>query len=422
MTTRIRRNRGSALAILLLVLALLLVFLVAVVAVGARHSRMIQGNLASVAAVQSAESAIQAGLLELKNNADWNAGFDNVSLGGEQDQRYSLSVTNNRMGAGTITGPGGVSVPAGMIYLLATGTAQNGQYPRQVAVFLRRGPLFSYAIASGGEVHLNAAGIVSGTVKSNGDLSVDAMVTIVPVNGEGDLLTSGNLTVKAQAQMDPGPGQDARARGTITGSDKIKGASNIVANDTSAATAPFIVDGRLTNDPPAGQEVMPNPNPTTLLADAVVHTGPTTYSGTDLNLNGQVHYFPDGVTFGGGSNIIGEGTIVVGNGNAATFNTPLNNTFNVVALDGQNGTVGSAAIYFNRATTLTGLVFCQGSIYSSSSFNVTGRVIAYGSGEFVGSGAHISGTMDRFTCPGFEAFFGGGGGPSNTDISSWQRL
>ncbi len=416
MLIRLRPARGSALAILLLVLALLLVFLVAVVAIGARHSRMIQANLGSVAAVQSAEAGIHAALNQISADTGWSAGFTDVALGGEQDQAYSVEVTNNSSGATAVNGPGGVSVPAGMIYLLSTGTSQNASFSRQVAVFLEGQPAgYNYTISSGGTVEMGAAGVVYGTVKSNGDLILSARVSIEPVDGEGHLLTSGNLTVQAQLNM--GPGQEVRARGSITGENKIQDAAQIVANDTTAATEPFIADGRLTNDPPAGREVMPNPDPATLLSGAVTHNE-TLYDGTDLD--GKVHYYPNGVTFKNPP--VGTGTIVVGNANSAIFDTVLNHKLNIVVLDGQNGTVGGGRIEFNRATTLEGLVFCQGSIYSNAAFTLVGRAIAYGDGEFVHSGARITTTLQQEPVPGFEAFFGGGAGGGTLNVASWQRL
>ncbi len=411
-------------AILLLVLAVLLVLLVAVVAIGARHSRLAQANLASVAAVQSAEAAIHAGINRLAADSAWNAGFTNVALGGEQDQKYSLNVTNNLAGTGPVTGPGGVSVPARTVYLLATGTSKNGTFSRQVAVFLSGGNPFSYAIASGGTVSMGASGNVYGTIKSNDSIVVKNL-DLYPVNGQGRMLCADDIEVQGGLKMKSG--QDVRARGTITGQDKISSASAIVAGDTTTDTAPFIVDGRLTNNGPTGQEVMPNPDPAVLLASAVTHNE-TTWN-APLALDGKVHYFPNGVTFGSRASFTGQGTIVAGNkagnptSNRAIFDCVLSNpTMNVVVLDGQNGTSGNGQLSFNRATDITGLVYCHGNVTSSAQLTVTGRVIAYGTGQFVHTGANLVSTMDPQPCPGFEAFFGSGAGGGGLSVSSWQRL
>jgi len=424
MRTIERYERGSALAILLLVLAVLLVLLVAVVAIGARHSRMAQANLASVAAVQSAEAAIHAGINQLSTNSAWSTGFDNAALGGEQDQKYSLQVTNNLAGPSPVTAPDGVSVPAGTVYLMATGTSQGGTFSRQVAVFLSGGIPFSYAIASGGNVSMGASGDVYGTIKSNDRIFIKNL-DLYPVNGEGRLLGSDDIEVQGGVKMISG--QDVRARGTITGQDKISGASAIVPADTTPATAPFIVDGRTTNNAPAGQEAMPNPDTAELLKSVVTHDQ-TTWN-EPLDLAGQVHYFPNGVTFGSKTTFSGSGTVVAGNqpgnptANRIVFDCVLKNpTMNVVVLDGQNGTVGGGRIEFNRATTLEGLIFCHGSIYSNASFTLTGRAIAYGDGEFVHSGARITSTLQQGPVPGFEAFFGGGAGGGALNVASWQRL
>ncbi len=422
-TTR-RDARGSALAILLLVLAVLLVLLVAVVAIGARHSRMAQANLASVAAVQSAEAAIHAGINQLSGNSAWNAGFTNAALGGEQDQKYSLQVTNNLAGTGPVTAPSGVSVPQGTVYLLATGTSKGGTFSRQVAVFLSGGTPFSYASASGGTVSMGASGDVYGTIKSN-DRIVLKNLDLYPVNGEGRLLGSAEIDVQGIVKMKSG--QDVRARGKITGQEKISGASVIVQYDTTPATAPFIVDGRITNNAPAGQEAMPNPDVAALLASAVTHNQ-TTWDDA-LDLDGKVHYFPNGVTFGSKTTFSGSGTVVAGNqpgnptANRILFNCVLKNPeMNVVVLDGQNGLGGNGQITFGRSTAITGLIFSHGNITSQAQFTVKGRVIAYGSGQFVNTGANLLSTMDPQPCPGFEAFFGAGAGGGGLSITSWQRL
>lgn len=420
------RRRGSALAVLLLVLVLLVVFLAGVVALGAHHARTVYGNLRSVAAVQAAEAGLHKALVELSRTHTWTLGYTNEHLGGELDPTYTVVVVNNLAGAGPVSGPDGLSVPAGLVLLHSTGTC--GDVSRRVAVFLGSGLRFGYAIAAGGGMTLSAAGTVQGSLKSTQDLDISARVEVQPVQGQGRVLCGGNLTV--QGGLVEQPGQDCRARGTITGESKISGASPIVAHDTSDDTNPFLMDGRTTNDPPAGQEVMPNPDLSVLLAAGayVNHPGFTRYGGGNktLDLGGQVHYFPDGVTFGSGSQIVGEGIIVVGNGNSAIFDIPLDHHMDVVVLDSEPGGPGGdpGEIQFNRSTRIQGLVYCQGNVYAKADFRVDGRVITYGDGKFVHTGAHVEAVLNlaTVTCPGFDAFFGAGAGPLGMGISAWQRL
>lgn len=421
-----RRPRGSALAFLLLILVVLLVFLAGVVALGAYHGRAVLGNLRSVAAVHAAEAGVHTSLLRLSENHAWQAGFSGVQLGGELEPRYSVAVVNNLAGAAPVGGPEGLTVPAGSVLLVSTGTC--GDISRRVAVYLSSGLQFGYAIASGGGMELSAAGTVQGSLKSTHDLDISARVEVMPVEGQGRVLCGEDLTVTGGLVQQAG--QDCRARGEIVGETKISGASPIVAHDTTDDTNPFLMDGRITNDPPEGQEVMPNPDLSVLLAEGsyVPHPGFTRYGGAvkELDLGGQIHYFPDGVEFGSGSKLVGEGIIVVGNGNSAVFDISLDHHMDVIVLDSEPGGEGGepGEIHFNRSTRIQGLVYCQGNVYSKADFRIEGRLITYGDGKFVHTGAHVEAILNPATVasPGFDQFFGAGAGPLGLGIASWQRL
>lgn len=416
----LRRGRGSALAVLLLILALVLVFLAGVVALGAHHARLVHGNLLSVAAVQAAEAGLHNGIHRVAGNHAWNSGFTDVHLGGELDPRFSVQVVNNLSGLTPVNGPHGLTCPPGYVLLVSTGTC--GDVSRSAAVFLSSGLRFAYAIAAGGGLQISAAGTIRGSLKSVQDLTISSRVEVAPVEGEGRVLCGEDLIVSGGLVMEAG--QACLARGTIDGISKIRNASPITPNDTSPDTDPFVMDGRITNDPAEGEEIMPNPDRSVLLASSVPHPGFQDITGTEFDLDGQVHYFPDGVRFGSGSRIVGQGVIVVDNANSAVFDIPLDNHMDIIVLDGHDGTVGGGAIRFNRSARLQGLVYCQGSVYSSPDFRLEGRIITYGDGMFVHTGAHVEVALNpaMVLSPGFDAFFGPGSGPLGLGISSWQRL
>jgi hypothetical protein len=281
---------------------------------------------------------------------------------------------------------------------------------------------FGYAIASGGDISLNASGTVYGSIRSNGDLGLQGRLQVLPLNGQGRVLSGGTLTVASGLVVDST--QDVRARRDIVGISKISGTSRIYPSDTGPDTDPMIMDGRTTPEGAAGV-VMPCPDEGKLLAGAVDHgPGPVIFGGSQtFNLDGRVHYFPGGVTFGPGSKIVGEGTLVVGQGHAAIFDIRLDDLkMNVIALDGQQGQAGTARIEFNQDTRLKGLVYCQGTILSRAHLEVEGRLIAYGDGQIVHTGAHAEVVLAPMAveCGGFSGFFdpGAGGG---LDVLSWQR-
>ncbi|MEW6279999.1 MAG: pilus assembly PilX N-terminal domain-containing protein [Candidatus Eremiobacterota bacterium] len=433
MTTK---PKGNALAIALMVLAILVVLMVAVGTLGAQHLSQVRSNLHGATAVYAAEAGIAASLVELRANSGWSAGFQNVPIDAEFEPTYSVEVFNNFLGGGPISASDGTSVPAGCTYLLGMGTCRGGS-ARKVAVMLTGGGGggFRYAIASGGDIEFQAAGDIHGSIKANRNITFQARVEVIPLDGLGRVLCAydedepppltGNILIGSNLVLDPA--QDIRARNLITGT--VQGTTLIYFPDTTTDTLPFVQDGSTSPIPPAGheqQEVLPNPDLTELLepGNYVNHPESSYPNGKDktLELDGQIHYFPNGLTMNSGTRITGSGTIVVGNGNSAYFHIPLDHTMNVVALDQDSPTTGTARIEFAANTVLRGLVYCHGTIESKAHFEVDGTVVAYGTGRYVHSGAHIQVIRQNLDIPGFEGWFSGGGGAGGFELSSWQRL
>jgi hypothetical protein len=413
-----------AVVVVLLVLAIVSLLVLAVGTLAASGLQVVNADRYSKVSLYAAEAGAAAAISQLRVDPTWSSGYSNVAFGSETDSRYWVEVSNNFAGVQAVQAPDGTSVPAGKCYLRATGRCLASRYARSVAVMLEGpGDNFVYALASGGTATLRASGDIYGSVRSNGDLQFDAATDVYSVNGEGRVLSAGKIINK---NLGMEADQDVRARGSISDPDKISGTVNIVANDTSADTLPMVADGRITND--GSPLTMPNPDLAVLLAPGsyVDHTGTTRYNNRQtLNLNGQVHYFPQGVTFDNGSRITGPGTIVVGGGHSAVFNTPQQDArYNVVVLDSNGGRAANGNITFNQSTVLTGLVYCQGDIDIKARLTLYGRMIAYGNGEITArAGANFDLHQTAVSVPGFAAFFGGApavGGPLT--ISSWQRV
>lgn len=420
------RPRGLAMAVVLLTLSMAVVIVAAIGTLGVQHLNAANAAYYSRCSLYAAEAGAAAAMSQLASNNRWTAGFDDVRFNTVNDVRYSVQISNNLRGSAATTAFDGTPLPVGRAYVVATGTSLGGRYPRKVAVVLRLPPPFEYAIASGGRIRFQAATIVSGSVKASGNLANSSVLTILPSHGKGRLLAGGQID-NSSLTMDPG--QDVRARGNITNLAAIGGTTAIRSGDTSTDTQAFVADGRTYNSSVTGEEVLPNPDVSRLLAPGgyTDHAGTTSISG-NFDLDGGIHYFPDGVTFASSANIRGSGTIVVGNGHSAVFRGSVGSggspaTFNVVALDGNDGRTGGGTVRFEGATFLRGLVYSHGSIETSAAFRVDGAVIAYGNGEFshTGASARISRADLTTPLPGFESFFDTGLDRPVVGVS-WQRL
>jgi hypothetical protein len=405
----------------LVVLSILMVIVLAVGAVGVHHLNLVNADYYSTASLYAAEAGITAAIRELNDNNNWTSGFSNVPFSSETTSRYTVTLTNNLAGVTAVTAGDGTSVPGGYAYLVSVGTSR-GRYPRRVRAMVTAVSEFKYAIATGGNAEFRGATTLNGNVKASGHLTFRGVTAIVPSNGQGRLLSGGNIYNDGNVTLSLG--QDARARGTISDPTKILGTTTIVQNDTSPDTAPFVADGRIVNNSTTGAEVMPNPRLDQLLASAVDHGAQTEYSaGQELDLGGQVHYFPNGIHFCAGSRITGQGTIVVGGGNRAEFDIVLNQTMNIVALDSSGkGTAGDASVRFNALATVNGLVYSQGAVEAAGILSVTGRLIAYGTrGTLYHAGnLNVAYAPWGIYCPGWDNFFAGGTRPMQ--VTSWQRF
>jgi Tfp pilus assembly protein PilV len=437
-------RRGLALALALILIPIILIIAFGLTQMGTQNLSHADAARHSKKALFAAETGAMEAMRQLDADSTWSAGWNQPQTLPGTKPTYTVEVVNNSAGTSTLTASNGAAVAPGMTYVLSTGSSRDGDFTRRVGVMLRvskGGGSFPYAIASGSNITLKAGTDIEGSIKASGDVVFEANTDIVAVDGKGWVLAGANIDNKNNVKFEDDQ-QLAAAGNNISNQGGIKNTPHVYSNPGPGVTfqgqsvqqliAPFIADGRITNDPPPGQEVMPNPDMTKLLAPGTyVDHGSTTDINKTFDLDGKTHLFSKGVTFKG--KITGRGTIVVTNGNSVVFEGPIGQgnayqEMNVIATDGHNGTVGGNSIIFKRAAKIRGLIYSHDDVTSEASLSVYGSIISYkkDGGDVVHSGASLDVFLRPPTIPvlGFEAFFssGGGSGSSGMSVISWQRL
>ncbi len=435
------KQRAIALPVVLSVLTLMLIIVSVVASSGIANLQQSRVDTFQKRSIYAAEAGIARSIRDIIGG-----GTGNVS-GSIGQSSYRVRVT-----LGPSVGP--PQVPAGAAYLLSTATTGD-RYERRVGVMIRglqngeATSSFPYTVAAGGTVDIQGGGRIGGSLKASGDLTVGGGIRITPVNGNGRVLSNGDIQLGNGVKVDSS--QDIRAAQTVN-----QTGSNVFANDTTPATSAFIADGRFTNTLALGEvgEVLPNPDPVALLGltedglgdyvvdpltglyqidaartDVVLH--PETLVG-NLNLGGKIHFFPDGVTI---DTVSGEGTIVSGRGNPVTFNRAIRGfpKVNVLALrwKSQMPALGNPSITFsNGRNEIAGLILAHENVSTQSNFNLNGLIVCYG-GNFDSQGNRtINFNPSGMILPGFESWLTGGiggvGGGLGLNLPvvviSWQRL
>lgn len=419
------RSRAFALVLVLLVLTLLIVVLTTVAFRGV-------GNLSATKVTRISKQSLmaaEAGASEAMRALVEDSALDGPQSPGQlpDGARYRATIFNN-FGGGVVTATNGVSVPDGTAYILAVGTDTNGGYERTVGVLVGGSTATGagYAMGAGGDIELSGRKNISGTIRASNDIRVNGRMDITPLNGNGRLLAGNQLDAGGNTNMDSA--QDARARGSISGN--IRGAMVVQPNDTTPDTQPFINDGRTNNTlgpSETGRLILPNPDQAVLLAPTtfVDHTGVTSLTSTNFNLNNQIHYFPDGIDFTRVT-FTGQGTIVTGNGNQLTMRQARGVVqANLIALrrPDQFPNSGNPRVEV-RNSEVEGLVYAHEDVESHGS-TLRGVVIAYNDRIRLSGNSTVELNSGAFSgIPGFEPWagvVGGGGAPTSLGILSWQR-
>jgi hypothetical protein len=452
-----RQSRGIALVLVLSVLVLLLIITLSVSTRGIGTLSQVKGLGASYRSVGAAEAAVSVGLNAIVTDRTFAVGFAEQKY--VEDTLYGLEVVNNSLGGTTVlTASNGMQVKPGYVYLLGSGQRGDGAFKRQAAALIKptTGSSLPFALGAGGGIILKQHTTIKGSLKSSGDIDLRSQTDVQPLNGSGRLLSGGSIDTKGPTHMDAS--QDARAAGKV--GHNLRGTENVVENDTSADTKAFINDGRTTGELQPGEEgtVLPYPDFKQLLevgADGlpganIAQHAETSFSG-QLDLNGQTHFFPNGVTFTSGADITGTGTLVVGNGNSVLFQCPLGDgsdadddskgncgnkgttnpplKMNVLALFPDNGgkpdlATGTPDITFDGYTNIEGLVLAGHSVKTDRKARITGQIIAY-KGDIVGEMRDIFTMMPEVMggVTGLGGFATGADTPSGpVTVLSWQRF
>jgi hypothetical protein len=427
-----RERRGLALAVVLSLIVIMILVVLSVASSGIATLNLANGQHLARQSVAACEAGLASAVREIMDGTGWS-GYSDVPYG--RESRYWVTAT-----VGPSSGPGQPTVPAGCAYLLARATTR-GKYSRQVGILVTgsgttgasRSSSFPYAIASGSDVDLRGSGTIAGSVKASADLESQGSTKIVPYLGNGRLLAGGEIDLQGSTRRDPS--QDMRARGDINGSSTPDPSRLIFPNDGTPDSAPFIADYRFTNTLNAAEvgDVLPNPNPETLLgirtdiatgaympdgaggyfidpayaATVVQHLETDISSPANLDLDGKIHFFPNGLRIQGSSVVNGQGTIVVGNGNELEIQGSQTIRANLLALRwpsqyASNG--GNPRIRIQGSSRITGLILAHDRVEIQGSSNVDGIIVAYRD-EFRGQGSRtVTYNPSGFLLPGFETW------------------
>jgi len=453
-------RKGMAMPVVMSLIVILVLIAMSVASTGIATLNMAGANQLSRQSVLAAEAGIASAFREILRGSPWTQ-YNNVAYG--RESRYSVQ---------SIVGPSAVAgqpnVPAGTVYLLATGTTR-GRHPRRVGVLISGSgsPAASgHAIATAGPIQMQGGGRVAGSIKASQNINLQGGVKITPHQGEGRILAGEEIEMQGGVQRDPS--QPMRARQTISknSSDLPEDiARQIFPNDTTQESEAFIADYRFQNTPNAGEtaEILPNPDPVALLGlrpdpinvgnyekdatgyyiidpprpDVVQHLE-TEVTGA-LPLDDKIHLFVNGVTFQGGGAIQGKGTVVAGDGNGIEIQGGVDADANLLALrwpyQYPNG--GSPSIRIQGGARVNGMVLAHDDVDIQGGARVQGMVVAYrpGGGGFSGQGGfRITFDAAGLTLPGFASWLstpsGAPVGPGSLGITpgqpirvlSWQRL
>lgn len=454
-----RRRRGFALAVVMSLIVILVLIALAVGSTGIATLNQAGTRHLSMQSVYAAEAGLGSAFREIVQGNAWT-GYTDVAYG--RESRYTVVATAGPAAAG----PSHPAIPAATVYLLATGTTR-GRYARRVGVLLAGSGApgaagGGYALAGGARIREQGNGTVAGSIKASGDVRTQGSFKIIPFQGSGRIAAGGRMELANNTRRDPS--QELRARDTISigpGNMAMDPVRLIFPGDTTPASAPWIADGsRFSNTLNPGDigEVLPNPNPELLLGllpdgaggylpdgvdpslyqidpartDVVQHSE---VDGAGLNLNNQIHFYPNGFSLSGNANVAGTGTIVVGNGKDIQIQGNHTLNANLIALrwPSQMPSSGNPSIDIGGNVDINGMILAHEKISVSGNFRLKGMLIAYHGDLELQGNKRISYDAAGFGLPGLQSWQATSTPPSGPGtlgiapgqplkILSWQRL
>jgi hypothetical protein len=426
----VRRRRGLALAVVMSLIVILVLIAIAVGTTGVATLNQTGAQHLSTQSVYAAEAGLNAAFREIVQGNSW-IGYSNVPYG--RESLYSVVATPGPAAA-TSEHP---VLPAGTVYLLATGVTRK-HYPRRVGVLISgtgsvaAASAGGYALAGGARVEQQGNGTISGSIKASDEVRASGNFKIIPFQGAGRIAAGSDIDLAHNTRRDPS--QELRARNTISigsGTMPLDPVRLIFPGDTSAASAPWINDGRFSNTLNSGDigEVLPNPDPVLLLGltsdgaggyspdttdpslylmdptrtDVVQH--PET-DGSGLNLNNQIHFYPKGFSISGNNAVSGKGTIVVGDGKDIHIQGNQDLNANLIALrwTKQMPSSGNPSIHIQGNSSVNGLILAHEKVEIQGNFDLKGMIVAYHGDIRMQGNKHVTYDAAGFGLPGLQSW------------------
>jgi hypothetical protein len=456
----VRRRRGLALAAVMSLIVIMVLIAMAVATSGIATLNQAGALQLSSQSVYAAEAGLASAFRQIVMGNRWS-GYSNVAYG--RESRYWVTPT---------VGPAAANadhpaIPSGMVYLLATGMTR-GRYPRRVGVLITGSgtPAAAggggYAISAGRRVDVQGNSTIAGSLKASDVVHAQGNFKVIPFQGSGRIASGSDIDLPNNTFRDPS--QELRAQATISiGSGTLAPdpVRLIFPGDSTPASAPWIADGlHFTNTLNSGEvgEVLPNPDPTVLLGltsdgsggyvplaagsplyqmnpartDVVQHSGT---NGNGLNLNNQIHFFPEGFSISGNSAVSGKGTIVVGAGKDIHIQGNQTLNANLIALRWPNQlpSGGNPSIHIQGNSDITGMILAGQDVHIQGNFDLKGMIIAYKGDVHMQGNKHVTYDAGGFALPGlgsWQAALTPPTGPGTLGIVagqplkivSWQRL
>ncbi|MBS2039902.1 hypothetical protein JST97_33260 [bacterium] len=453
-----RRRRGIALAVVMSLIVIMVLIALAVGSSGIATLNQAGTLQLSNQSVYAAEAGLAAAFREIVMGNSFS-GYSNVPYG--RESRYWVTATAGPAPAA----PDHPAIPAGMAYLLATGTTRN-RYSRRVGVLITGTGVpgasggGGYAIAAGRRVEAQGNSTISGSIKASDDVRTQGSFKLIPFQGSGRIASGADLDLANNTRRDPS--QELRARQTISIGPSTFGTDSarlIFPGDTTPASAPWIADGlHYTNvlGPSEVGEILPNPDPASLLGLTLDASGnyvkdasglyvltaghPEVVQhletdGAGLNLDNKIHLYINGFSISGSNAVSGKGTIVVGEGKDIHIqgNQTLNANLLALRWPSQLPSGGNPSIDIQGNVDVNGMILAHQNVDIQGNFNLHGMVIAYSGDVRLQGNKHITYDASGFNLPGLGSWQAPLTPPTGSGtlgitpgqplkIISWQRL
>lgn len=190
---------------------------------------------------QAARSGLQVGLSRLKTDSAWSTDVM-AAMPDLPEVSYTVQFFNNFSGGGPINASDGTTVPAGMVYILSTGSCGLQRFVSGALASPGQGAaLFDYALFSDGRIELST--------DSRIDSWPASLPSTVPFQVGTNGIASGLVDLSTNSQIDGplmvGPGGGPSVVDASTGSSVSGPITPLLAPKTFTTFTPPVVTGPL---------------------------------------------------------------------------------------------------------------------------------------------------------------------------------